>query len=364
MPCLGRSVWEATGAAAPGKPDGLPAGQEFRICKMCSLELTLSKFPIDSRTGRVKGAQCSSCSASGESLQRVLRQRWKSQYRERYALLKSKPDMLRSLIVNLAKDPSSRQKRSLKISAVDLETEELHASRKKRRRVRAPLTWENFNEMFQEPAHGGYTPEQNEARWQQLLQQPSTKRDRDGITAGVGGQLRLWVKTGEKEESESESAEMRRHVKRHSAKKPFKGDEASEFVHGDVLLSEEGGMVMADQTAADALCTHIEKALGLIAADDTSVTERGGAPSSSSGVTAPAPSVPSSSMPTMPQAKAQAAALAKWQRDKDFKIAEARRCWQDDLDDLSSALQSTMEVVTAVRTDVLGGTERQTMRQT
>ena len=371
--CLGLHSWtdmpafevEASGSAGPGQPEGREPPAEFRVCKMCGLELPLSKYPVDTRSGKPKGAQCCSCSASGESLQRVLRSRWKNLYRERYSLLKAKPEMLRSLIVNLAKDPTNKQKRSLKISAVDLQTEDLHATRTRRRRVRTPLTWESFNEWFQEPQHGGYTPEQNEARWQELLQQSATKRDRDGITAGVGGQLRLWVKTGEREESESESAELRRHVKRHTAKKPFKGDEPSEFLAGDTVLSEEGGMVMADQSAADALCTHIEKALGLVS-DDASVAEkstRGSvpslattAPSSSSGGNAAAAAAE-------PTSKAEAAANARWQRDKDFRIAEAKRSLQEDIEDISSGLQTALEVVTAVRLEVLKKKEKKGRRQ-
>eukprot|EP00971_Amphidinium_carterae_P145056 2873718-Amphidinium_carterae.1 len=89
---------------------------ELRLCKICLESKPLNCFPLDLKTMRPKGCFCTPCGAGVESLQRVLRQKWGSSYKDKYAQFRKNHDQWRSTALSFSKDPQNQKKRGLKLT--------------------------------------------------------------------------------------------------------------------------------------------------------------------------------------------------------------------------------------------------------
>eukprot|EP00971_Amphidinium_carterae_P302936 6019094-Amphidinium_carterae.1 len=76
-----------------------------------------------------------------------------------------------------------------------------------------------------------------------------------GITARVGGQLRLWVCTSQREISESSAAEVREYSRRHIARRGHANTDAdgTDVLKGELDMAQDvsGGIIVADSEVAN-----------------------------------------------------------------------------------------------------------------
>ena len=244
----------------------------MKSCKVCLQSYPLSKFPFDIKTAKVKGCLCCECSAASECLQRTLKTAWKAQYKQRYKAFKEKKEQWRQLVLSLTKDPSTRQHRAVKINTEDLVEEAYSGKKRRRQKAREPLTFEGFHAWYQQPANGGYSFEQNERRWADLVADSKSRRDKKGVVGGIGGQLRIWCEIGERELSDSESGQIRRAQKRHCSKKEMEAGLAEDFlakpkdVSDQIFMSHSvgsDGIMVANEDAASTLAMNVDDCLGM-----------------------------------------------------------------------------------------------------
>eukprot|EP00971_Amphidinium_carterae_P350426 6491537-Amphidinium_carterae.4 len=273
---LGAEAWRQLqcGKSAIAKAGGVPepiqqSGPELKLCKICMGEKMVSEFDVD-KHGRLKGHSCAMCNAATESLQRTLRAVWKDGYKTKYAILKSKAnqELFRSVVVSLAKDPATKKKRGLKVTAELVAEEVYRGKRKSKSTDDIPMTWEHFNLHYKKTKNGGFSQVQNESRWTELVANPNTPRDRDGVAGGVAGQLRLWLPAYEKITRAIDELEGRKHTKSHTKKGGVEAEDVEAFLEDDdnMVLAEEvgkGGVLLPSEEQQLSLVQNLERALGL-----------------------------------------------------------------------------------------------------
>ena len=196
-------------------------------CKTCSVcEAVLGKEMF-----ATKRNQCRDCDNSTESLQRLMRTKWASQYKTKYKeLRKDIPKWNRIVMAHRTSSRSSKG-RSLTVEVEQLLSESTKAKVHRRIRPKKKMSWPCFQAHFSKAKHGGYSVPQLIERWDNLMA-TQTPCDQAGVQGGVTGYKRFRVELSDGSASESESAEVQKFTRGKRAKARMNEQDVQAIVDG------------------------------------------------------------------------------------------------------------------------------------
>lgn len=179
------------------------------------------------------------CDHHNESLQRLLRKRWTSDYKTRWKDVTADKEKHASSIMEHRFNNEGKSKRILNSELESLQQKRAKRKSKVHRNIYAPLTYEAFRYHFSKPLNGGFMDAQLVDKWQDIVKSQAPV-DSAGVVAGKSGFKRYRVKIGEQEFSDSGEEEERSHLVGMRPRKQLKAEDADDFVAGRLVAVGRG----------------------------------------------------------------------------------------------------------------------------
>ena len=180
-------------------------------CTFCGEVLPVASFNAGRKT-------CIADDNAIESLQRLLRKRWKADHKK--LMKKTKDDKPRWVQAVIAFRMNNKGRKRRVIGGGKDTLAELSQKSKRKRHCKGPvrkMTYQAFCVYYAAPEHGGYSEEGLRNKWSDLTDNVP-KVDNLGVVSGVAGHSRWRVRLEDMDESQSEdvSEDIRQH--KHEAK--------------------------------------------------------------------------------------------------------------------------------------------------
>jgi hypothetical protein len=178
----------------------------FCKCTFCSEVLPVASFNAGRKT-------CIADDNAIESLQRLLRKRWKANYKQ--FMKKTKDDKPRWVQAVIAFRMNNKGRKRRVIGGGKDTLAELSQKSKRKRHCKGPvrkMTYQAFCVYYAAPEHGGYDEEGLRNKWSELTDNVA-KVDNLGVVTGVAGHSRWRIRLEDMDESQSEdvSEDIRQH---------------------------------------------------------------------------------------------------------------------------------------------------------
>ena len=215
-------------------------------CNCCDETLPLSSF-------KEARAICAECDWATESLQRLLRKKWKKDYKVKWAKAKKDKQKLSRGIVAFRAANSGNKKRALNGGKDKFLERDHRAKTNIRRRATRKMAWNQFKAYYESEDHGGYPPEALRRKWCKVQEDAGAPCDTKGVVAGVGGhpRYRVELEDGDESISESEEAKIREHQKGSKEVEGMSIDDIVDFLAGNAELDLDDDAALPPEFDSD-----------------------------------------------------------------------------------------------------------------